>query len=228
MIKVKVCGINNSENLKSLLTLPVDMVGFIFDDTSERNCTLSSEIVKEAFSKQNLTCKKVGIFVDAPLAEVLKKQEEYELDYVQLNGKENIFYCQLLREHQLKLIKSFSVCNDFCYSNTSAYSFFCDYFVFECQNTFGPKKESQFNLNSLKNYKGKKPFFLSSEWGMNQIESIRQMDFEYLNFINIIESFEIKPGHKNLDVVADFIYKIKRPESFNTRDNLDHRVSYGS
>ncbi len=217
MIKVKVCGISNSENLKSLLTLPVDMAGFVFDHTSDKNCTLTPEEVKKAFSKNNLTCKKVGIFVDATLAEVLEKQEQYELDYVQLNGKESIFYCQLLREHQLKLIKSFSIDNQFCYSNTSAYGFFCDYFLFDY------KRDSQsedFNFDNLKKYKGKKPFLLNGDIGAADIDMIRNVASKQLSYVNIDRAFKIESGYKNLDTVADFIYRIKRPESFNVQTYL--------
>ena len=223
MLKVKVCEINNSENLKSLLTLPVDMVGFVFDDTSEKNCTLTPDEVKRAFGQNNLTCKKVGVFVDATLAEVLQKQEAYDLDYVQLNGKESIFYCQLLREHQLKLIKSFSVDNHFCFSNTSAYSFFCDYFLFDFHED---SKNEPFDYNNLRKYKGKKPFLLSGDVDVNSVDMIRDIDSKLLSFVNANEAFDIESGYKNLDLVADFIYKIKRPASFHFKNNL-RRASNG-
>ena len=226
MIKAKVCGINNSENLKSLLTLPVDMIGFIFDKSSERNCILSPEEVIKAFSNKTLTCKKVGIFTDAPLTEVLQKHEEYDLDYIQLNGKENIFYCQLLREHQLKLIKTFSIDNNFCFSNTSAYSFFCDYFVFDYDRHKEDASSESFDYSNLRKYKGKKPYFLSSDFGLNDVEVIRDIESKLLSFVNLNQAFEIQPGYKNLDLVADFIYRIKRPESFSTNRKMK-RASNG-
>lgn len=226
MIKAKVCGINNSENLYSLLTLPVDMLGFVFDDTSEFNCTLSPKEVKKAFAQKNVTCKKVGVFVDAPLTEVLKKQEEYDLDYIQLNGQESIFYCQLLREHQLKLIKSFSVDNNFCYSNTSAYGFFCEYFSFDYTlHAYSDGKDS-FNYDTLKNYKGKKSFFLNGDMNLTDVDTIRNVDARHLAFVNINENFDLNPGLKNIDLIADFIYQIKRPETFNINKNAK-RMSSG-
>lgn len=226
MIKTKVCGINNSENLKSLLTLPVDMIGFVFDKSSKRNCTITPDTVKKAFSSNTLTCKKVGVFVDAPLTEVLQKQEEYELDYIQLNGNESIFYCQLLREHQLKLIKAFAIDNHFCFSNTSAYSFFCDYFVFDYAGYSDNTSTETFDHSNLRKYKGKKPYFLSSDFGLNDVDTIRDIDSKLLSFVNVNRAFEIEPGYKNLDAVADFIYKIKRPDSFRTSRHMK-RASNG-
>ena len=217
MINVKVCGINNSENLKSLLTLPVDLVGFIFYDKSKRNCTLSPNEVKAAFNVANLTTKKVGVFVNAPMEIVLKMYEAYELDYVQLHGNESIFYCQNLKEHGISIIKAFQVNDQFCYSNTTAYSFFSDYFLFDAKGDLPGGNGIQFNWETLSKYKGKTPFLLGGGIGQDDAEVLRSLDLDQLAFIDINSAFEIEPGYKNLDLVADFIYKIKRPESFNQR-----------
>ena len=225
MIKAKVCGINNAENLKSLLTLPVDMVGFIFYDKSKRNCTLSSQEVKVAFNMQAVTCKKVGVFVDAPIAEVLQKYEDYDLDYVQLHGNESIFYCQDLKEHDIKLIKAFQVNDQFCYSNTSAYGFFCDYFLFDAKGEMPGGNGIHFNWDSLAKYKGNTPFLLSGGIGHDDVDQIRSLDLSNLSLVDINSAFELAPGHKNLDMVADFIYKIKRPEQFNRKTKLKRTVN---
>lgn len=226
MIKAKVCGINNSENLKSLITLPVDMVGFIFYDKSKRNCTLSSEEVISAFNQPHITAKKVGVFVDAPIEFVLKIHEEFALDYVQLHGQESIFYCQELKEHKVNLIKAFQVDDSFCYSNTTAYSFFCDYFLFDAKGENPGGNGIQFNWDNLIKYKSKTPFLLSGGIGPNDVDLIRSLDLPRLKSVDINSAFEIEPGHKNLDIVADFIYKIKRAEIFNTNSKLK-QVSNG-
>ncbi len=224
-VKAKVCGINNSENLNSLLTLPVDMVGFIFYNKSKRNCTLTPEEVKSAFKRKNLTCKKVGVFVDASIEIVLKMQEDYELDYVQLHGKESIFYCQKLKEHNLKLIKAFSVSDNFCFSNTSAYGFFCDYFLFDTKGDLPGGNGSKFNWEMLQNYKGKKRFLLSGGIGPDDANTIRNLELKYLAMVDVNSGFEVEPGYKNLDDVADFIYKIKRPDHFvRNRKKLAHGI----
>jgi len=215
MIKAKVCGINNSENLKSLLTLPVDMVGFIFYDKSKRNCTLKPEMVLSAFNQANLTAKKVGVFVDAPEDFVKEKHKEFSLDFVQLHGNESIFYCQKLKEGNIKIIKAFQVDDGFCYSNTKAYSFFCDYFLFDAKGDLPGGNGIKFSWRNLDKYKGKTPFLLSGGIGPMDYELIRGLNLDQLAFVDINSAFEIDPGYKNLDLVADFIYNVKRPRSFN-------------
>jgi len=224
-INAKVCGINNMENLKSLLTLPVDMVGFIFYDKSKRHCTLSPNEVKAAFNGPLVTSKKVGVFVDAPIQEVLQTYEDFDLDYIQLHGKESIFYCQELKEHDVKLIKAFRVNDDFCYSNTTAYSFFCDYFLFDAKGENPGGNGIQFNWETLIKYQGKIPFLLSGGIGADDVQKIRALDLPMLASADINSAFEFTPGHKNLDLVADFIYKLKRPENFNGETNFKKAVN---
>jgi phosphoribosylanthranilate isomerase len=225
MTKVKVCGMNNSENLKSLLTLPVDLVGFIFYADSKRNCTLSPNEVKAAFNKGNITAKKVGVFVDAPIEIVLEKHEAYALDYVQLHGNESIFYCQNLKEHKVNIIKAFQIDDHFSYSNTSAYSFFCDYFLFDAKGDLPGGNGIHFNWQSLSNYKGKIPFLLGGGIGQDDVEILNEIDVDQLRYVDINSSFETEPGYKNLDIVADFIYKIKRSDNFKRNRNYKKVVN---
>ena len=131
-----------------------------------------------------------------------------------------------MREHQLKLIKAFSVDNYFCFSNTSAYSFFCDYFVFEFVVHSDKSSSAAFDYSNLRKYKGKKPYFFSSDFGLDDVDVIRDIESKLLSFVNVNQAFEIQPGYKNLDAVADFIYRIKRPESFSTNRNMK-RASNG-
>ena len=218
-LKAKVCGLNNTENLKSLLTLPVDMVGFIFYDQSKRNCTLSPDVVRAAFNKADPNCKKVGVFVNASIKEVLSKKEDYDLDYIQLHGQESIFYCQELKEYDVKLIKAFPVDNNFSFNNTSAYSFFCDYFLFDTKGNLPGGNGIQFDWNMLNKYTGKTPFLVGGGIGPDDVAQIRNLQVNGFYAVDVNSKFEIAPGYKNLDILADFLYKIKRPEVFNDNSN---------
>ena len=193
------------------------MAGFVFDDKSEHNCTLSSAQVKAAFNQFNITCKKVGVFADTSIEEVLKKYFDYELDYVQLHGDESIFYCQELKEHDVKIIKSFFVGDSFCFSNTSAYSFFCDYFLFDIIGQAEIEKGGKFDWDNLLNYKGKTPYMLSGGIKPEDIDMLKSLSFPHLAYVDINSAFEFSQGHKDLDLVADFIYRLKRHPDFDKK-----------
>ena len=56
-MKLKVCGMRETKNIKALASLQPDYMGFIFWEPSKRYCTtVPSDIPK--------TIKKVGVFVD--------------------------------------------------------------------------------------------------------------------------------------------------------------------
>ncbi|TMU50496.1 phosphoribosylanthranilate isomerase [Flagellimonas algicola] len=87
-MKLKVCGMKY--NPTEVAQLQPDYLGFIFWEPSSRY--FEGEIPELPKS-----IKKVGVFVDAEVEEVLEKVEAFRLDGVQLHGNENPNYCQELR-----------------------------------------------------------------------------------------------------------------------------------
>lgn len=77
-------------NTAEVAELRPDYLGFIFWEKSSR--FFEGEIPPLASS-----IKKIGVFVDAALEEVLEKIEKYGLQVVQLHGNESLEFCQELR-----------------------------------------------------------------------------------------------------------------------------------
>jgi phosphoribosylanthranilate isomerase len=84
---IKICGLKYADNIEALAKLAVDMMGFIFYPKSPRyvNDMLDSSTLKNI--PKNI--KKAGVFVNASIEEILNKQEQFQLDYIQLHGDEN-------------------------------------------------------------------------------------------------------------------------------------------
>ena len=107
-MKIKVCGMREPENIRQLLQLPVDYVGLIFFPKSKRN--INRLLPEIDFGGK----KKVGVFVDPSLDFVLQKKQEFDLQMIQLHGKESPEYChQIKKETGLKVIKAFSIGDQF-------------------------------------------------------------------------------------------------------------------
>ena len=79
-----------AENIREVEELGIDWLGFIFWPKSSR-------YVAERPAYLPTRCKRVGVFVDADIEDVLQHIEDYGLDAVQLHGHETPDYIRTLR-----------------------------------------------------------------------------------------------------------------------------------
>lgn len=85
---VKICGLRSLEDAMLAKDCGADWLGFIFAPSRRR---VSPELVR-AISSQLTGCLKVGVFLDAPVAEVRETAAYCKLDLVQLHGCEDAAY----------------------------------------------------------------------------------------------------------------------------------------
>ncbi len=104
-MRVKVCGITRPQDALAAEAAGVDAVGLIFWPRSQRLVTLEqARAISEALGP---FVARVGVFLDAPLAEVARVAAELRLDAVQLHGSEAPAYAARLRE-RVRVIKAFA------------------------------------------------------------------------------------------------------------------------
>ncbi|MCO6476484.1 MAG: phosphoribosylanthranilate isomerase [Phaeodactylibacter sp.] len=215
-MKIKVCGMREPENLRGLAKLPVDMVGFIFYPRSPR---YAGEKVAKWLSKQGYLLegkKRVGVFVNAEVEDVLNHVHDFELDFVQLHGNESPEYCQLLRDlwestsmRKAKLIKAFGINDAFDFDEAAAFTPHCAYFLFDTKGKEFGGTGQQFDWRLLDRYQGVTPFLLSGGIGPESAPAILGIRHPQLYGVDINSRFEEQPGVKGLDKVARFITDLK-------------------
>ncbi len=195
----------DSENIQSLLALKPDFVGFIFYNKSKR---FVADFPKVDFPKE---IKKVGVFVNETVEEVLKKVTLYNLDGVQLHGNESPEYCEELRHselvsesHSIQIFKAFSVDDTFDFSKTNPYQKVCDYFLFDTKGKDYGGNGVKFNWQVLKNYKGETPFLLSGGITKNDVSEIKEIRHAAFAGLDINSGFETEPALKNTNDIKDF------------------------
>lgn len=93
--RVKMCGTTRIEDAQAAARFGVDALGFIFYEKSPRY--IVPEKAAGIFSNLSPFIDRVGVFVDASLAEVVQTAK-LGLSYVQLHGGESPDYCRDLRE----------------------------------------------------------------------------------------------------------------------------------
>ena len=198
-----------SENLKALAQLPVDYIGFIFYNQSKR-------FVENKIEGLDLEGKKkVGVFVNGLLNEVMEKVGDYELDAVQLHGTESAEYCRQLKtflglgRKPSELIKAFSVDENFDFDLTKAYELHCDYFLFDTKGKLPGGNGYTFDWTLLENYHGDTPFFLSGGINAEHTETIKSLNLKRLYAIDLNSGFEIEPALKDISLLKKFIEDVK-------------------
>ena len=202
-MRIKICGMREAGNLLAIAELHPDFLGFIFYEKSER-CVRD---VLDAAIVQGLpgSICKVGIFVDADLADVQAAAARYHLDYVQLHGHESAAYCQQAKALGLQLIKAFAVDTDFDFAQLTAYEGICDYFLFDTKGELPGGNGTTFDWSVLTRYHGATHFFLSGGLGLVQVEQLRQFQHPLLCGFDFNSRLETAPGVKNVETTRQLL-----------------------
>jgi len=202
MLKLKVCGMKVSENIRQLIDIQPHYIGFIFYPKSKRYVgdSLSPEIINSISSN----IKKVGVFVNESLDTIEKWAKKYQLDYIQLHGDESTNFCKELNNVGYQLIKAFQVHKDFDFNELEEYKKHCKYFLFDTQTPLYGGSGHKFDWQLLGNYDNEKPFFLSGGIDLEDIEAIIKIKNLNVHAIDINSKFEIEPGLKNIEKVKKF------------------------
>ena len=208
-MNIKVCGINSFKQLQQLDGLNVDFAGLIFVKDSPRYVEgiIEADAVKDA----DLDLKKVGVFVNPELIDVLDAIDNYKLDVVQLHGNESPEMCDDLSA-EVEVIKAFSI-----NSNTTdidamvaPYDAVCDYYLFDNKGSDGLGGSGQkFDWSKVASAKIEKPFFLSGGIGPDDaalVKAFRHPDFFGVDLNSL---FEKEPGVKDMGLVLKFIHGLK-------------------
>lgn len=198
-MKLKVCGMKN--NTAEVAKLQPDYLGFIFYKNSPRD-------FEGSIPKLPKGIKKVGVFVDEKVEVIVDKIEKHQLNALQLHGHESPEICRLLKSTNKKIIKVFSIKDEFDFSVLNDYENVCDYFLFDTKGKLPGGNGYTFNWNVLKEYPSTKPYFLSGGIGLNEIEKIKKFikspASKYCYAIDVNSKFEIEPGLKNIEELEKF------------------------
>lgn len=197
-MKIKVCGMRDKENISGLLALKPDYIGFIFYDKSKRYVADFPQIEIPS------SVKKVGVFVNETIEEIVEKANLHTLDFVQLHGNETPEYCSALSAKNIKIIKAFSVDENFDFSATKPFEKYVSLFLFDTKGNNYGGNGIKFNWELLQNYTGKIPFLLSGGISKNDSEEIKKFKHPAFLGIDINSGFELEPGLKNIKEIKEF------------------------
>ncbi len=206
------------ENIEAVAALKPDYLGFIFYEKSKRN-------FEGIVPKLPKSIKKVGVFVNATMDEVIEKIKKFDLQAVQLHGDESVAFCKELRshfqqnqkfhnemlnqvQHTIEIIKVFSVGTHFDFEQLKPFENYVDYFLFDTKGKERGGNGIQFDWRLLEKYPLEKPYFLSGGIGLentdNVLSFLRRQESQHCKVLDVNSKFEIQPGLKSIEEIETF------------------------
>jgi phosphoribosylanthranilate isomerase len=206
-INIKVCGMREVSNIRELVKVHPDYMGFIFYRESKR--FIGEDFISGILDNIPESICKVGVFVNAGKDYILEKSELFGLKLIQLHGSEPVTACMELFNAGISVIKVFHVDDEFNFDTINPFKPYCKYFLFDTKcSTFGGSSE-KFNWDILRKYDNEKPVFLSGGIGDADARLIKQLNYLNIHAVDINSRFEKEPGIKDISKIRKFIKEFK-------------------
>lgn len=199
---IKVCGMQEGENIRELETMGIDLIGFIFYPKSPR-------YIYEMPGYMPVHAKRVGVFVNESRQTVGMFADRFGLNFIQLHGHESPEFCRSLQADGFKLIKAFSIACPKDLQPVHNYENLCEYFLFDtkCEQYGG--SGNQFDWNILHTYTGGTPFLLSGGINLYSAKALREFHHPHLAGYDLNSRFETKPGKKDTERIRQFLNELR-------------------
>jgi phosphoribosylanthranilate isomerase len=157
--------------------------------------------------------KKIGVFVNPTIDEVVEVSRRLDLDGIQLHGEESLSLCAQVRTLHPEglLFKAFGIGSSGDLDNVESYSSLVDAFIFDTKSPQRGGTGQTFDWSILREYSGLKPFFLSGGIGPETISEARVVCQQLGAYgVDCSSLCEVSPGRKNLAKVRQVIDEVRR------------------
>lgn len=208
---IKVCGMRDADNITAVEQLGADLIGLIFYPKSPRFVSTIPAVEGEK------RAKRVGVFVNSTIPDIIGRIADYSLDYIQLHGNESNDYIRTLREElqhsqhaNVKIIKAISVAGIDDIALTKRYHNAVDLFLFDTKcDTMGGSGR-QFTWDVLNSYSLQTPFLLSGGIGPDDIRQVMEFNHPQMIGVDLNSRFELSPAVKDVDALSRFIHTLRQ------------------
>lgn len=198
---VKVCGMREPRNIRAVEQTGADLMGFIFHPKSPRYVAARPEYLPTAQ-------RRVGVFVNAPIDDILGKAREYSLDYIQLHGDESPEFCRALKDEGLRVIRALGIASAADAERAADYAM-ADLLLFDTKTPQRGGSGRRFDWDALAAYSGDVPFLLSGGITPQSADDILAFTHPRFAGIDINSGFETAPALKDAEAIRLFIQKLK-------------------
>ncbi len=202
-MRIKICGITRVEDALAAEEAGADAVGLIFAERSKRLVTLGQ--AAEISSVLGPFISRVGVFVNAPLGEVLEAARTLKLAAVQLHGQESAAYAAELRPH-IQVIRAVSFHAGLDVERLQ--DFPADAFLID---GLQPGSGERFEWSLAEHLKGLPRFILAG--GLTPENVAEAVNILQPYAVDVASGVELSPGIKGKVKIQDFVRAAKRAAS---------------
>ncbi|SFC72002.1 phosphoribosylanthranilate isomerase [Parapedobacter composti] len=203
-LKIKICGLKHPGNIRDVVALQPDYIGFIFHPDSKRFVGG----LDGAWVRRLDGTKKTGVFVNADAGQVNAAILQYGLAAVQLHGQETPAYCAALKGLGVEIIKAFGIDAQFDWAVVADYETVADYYLFDTKSPRHGGTGVRFDWGLLSGYGLNTPFFLSGGIGAENIREALHIADDRLYALDLNSRFETEPGVKDIGLLKQTLQSI--------------------
>ncbi len=200
MVKVKICGLQTTADIDAVNEALPEFVGFVFAKSKRQ---VTAEAVREMAEGLVPTIKKVGVFVNADIDQMLLDCKTARLDYIQLHGDETPDDIRRIRKKtDLPIIKAIRMRAPMTEADLNQYD--ADYFLFDVysEKGYGGIGES-FDLHLMEPFRGRNNIILAGGLSSdNIIEKLSQFTPFMIDVSSGVETDGMKDREKIKQIIS--------------------------
>ena len=208
-MNIKVCGLRDPENIKAIVALEPDYMGFIFYNGTPR---FVGDLAVNILNSIPSNIIKTAVFVNEDVEHINAIINKYKFDAIQLHGNEGPEVCAMFKG-RVKVIKAFGISEDFDFEDLYAYVDHVDYFLFDTKTSIHGGSGETYDWGLLNDYKFDIPFFLSGGLSPENLESVKHIDQPQFYGVDLNSKFEISPALKNIEKLDTAFKMLKQNDN---------------
>ncbi|GAB4315022.1 MAG: phosphoribosylanthranilate isomerase [Candidatus Sumerlaeia bacterium] len=206
-VKIKICGIRRLQDASAALEAGADYIGLIFYRRSPRSISLKRALAL----MKHLRCggrevKAVGVFVNAPMDEVVNTARALDLFAVQLHGDEPPEYVHALNP-VVRTIKAFRIKDAASLQRLPEFESWAVLFDAYHPSEYGGTGQ-QFNYDLLKDITLERRVFLAGGLTADNVAEAERLVRPFA--LDVSSGVEKSPGVKDPEKIRRFVAAARR------------------
>jgi phosphoribosylanthranilate isomerase len=212
--RVKICGITNLPDAELSLELGAWALGMIFYAGSPRQCSpAEAQAIAAALRRRVELC---GVFVNAPLEQIVRDCEEIGLSMVQLHGDEGPSFCsEVARRTGVRVIKAAQVSGSGDVRDLER--FHVDFHLLDARSKAVERQGMRggtgetFDWELVRARRSQVPLILSGGLSEENVAEAIALVSPYA--VDSASGTEAAPGHKDPEKLRAFFQAVEQPRA---------------